>query len=342
MTDRNNTDENPPQPRAFPPEMVQDLDSQTVSHEVRHYLWSMEPVYYENVSAHMRRDLVARFVAFEMRNLPPENFRRVRILADLYNLKEILELVESFLNRRETTPDELDRSIYATIILEEIGGEAHRGRAAQYYEYLVSHPLAVERFADLVRCLAAFGNRPRPDSLYARMQLEIRNLSAREASQPEAGVEKRAIEELADNEFFLIEEANKSRQRIAAIADPNARLLELVKAYLQLTDDAGAEYFDLWTQQQIRRTAEREGNERVIEAFRFTVRNLRQTEPEDEVFSKVRALNAIEFFLGKLDADEEEFMNKHRRNQIDPLRYQPVTPHFEEPHESEEEFDEVV
>lgn len=331
MADENNR-ELPPQPKPIPPDMTPDPESKTVGNAVRDYLWGKGPIGYQNVSAHLNRDLVSRFVGFEMPDLPPQYFWRLRIIADLYNLKEHLDFIQSVLKKQEAKPVELDRSIACAIILEEIGDEGQKSFAAQYYDYLVSHSLANRKFAELIKCLAVFGRRVSPNPLRSRMEQEVKTLSGRAASEPEAGTEKRAVEDLLLNEFFFIEEANKSRDRISAIADGNMRLLELIRAYLQLTDDAGADYFNLWTQQQIRRTAEAEGNEKVIEAFRFVVKSV------DEIFCKVRAYNAIEFFLGSLTPEEESFMNKHRQKQIDPLRYMPVPILIEEPEaESEEE-----
>ena len=333
-------DEVAPQPKPFPPEMVEDAESNTVAHEVRDYLWGRGPLNYESVSAQMKRDLVLKFVEFELRDLPPQYFWRVRIIADLYNLKEILKFIQSVLNKQESEPVLLDRSIAGTIMLEEIGDEGQKKAAEQYYEYLVTHRFANEKFGELIQCLAVFGNEVSPNSLRTKMEQEVKSLAAREASEAEAGTEKRYIEGLADNEFFIIEEANKARERISTIGSQDARLLELIKAYLHLTDDDGGEYFFLWTQQQIRRTAEAEGKEKVIEAFRFTVGKLGKMEAADEKFCKVRSYNAIEFFEGKLTNEEEEFMSKNRHKQIDPLRYLPVPLHIEDPVEEELEDEE--
>jgi hypothetical protein len=331
MAEENDNEENASEPKPFPPEIAGDPESETVAHEVRHYLWGLEPVHYEEVSAQMNRDLVSRCVEFEMRDLPPYYFRRVRIIADLYHLTEHLDFLESFLKKQEADPEELDRSIFITIILAEIGDDSQKKRASEYYEYLVSHRFANEKFTELIECLAVLGKRTSPNSLFTRMEQEIKNLTAREAVEPEAGVEKRYIEELADNEFFFIEEGNKSQQRILKIDGENERLLELIRVYLQLTDDAGAEHFQLWTQQQIRRTAETEGNEKVVEAFRSVIKTLPKLESDDEVFCKIRSFNAIEFFLGTLTSEESEVMTNYPKRQIDPLRYQPIPLHFEEP-----------
>lgn len=341
MAEENNNDENLPQPKPFPPEMVEDAESKTVAHQVRDYLWGKGPIDYPLVSAHLNRDLVSRFVEFEIRDLPPEFFWRVRILADLYNLIEQLNFIQSFLKRQENKPEDLDRSVAGIIILEEIGDEPQKKFAAQYYEFLVSHPLANQKFEELLECLEVLGSRVAQNPLHTRMEQEIKILASRESSDPEAEVEKRVVEELVLNEFFFIGETNKSRARILAIADANQRLLELIRAYLELTDDAGGDYFKLWLQQQIRRAAEAEGNEKVIKAFRFIVTTLGKMPSADEIFCKVRCYNAIEFFLGKLTAEEELFMNKNRQKQIDPLRYMPVPLHIEDVEEEEMDDDET-
>ena len=340
MAEENDNDEMIPQPPPFPPEMVKDTENETVAHEVREYLWGKGPIDYSIVSAHLNRESVSRCVEFEMRELPPNFFWRVRILADLYNLTEHLDKIRSFLNRQESKPIDLDRSIAGTITLWEIGDDSQKKFAVEYYEYLVTHPLANQKFAELLKCLEVFGNRVSPKPLRSRMEQEIAVLSGRESSEPEAGVEKRAVEELVLNDFFFIEETNKSRQRISAIADADQRLHELIRVYLQLTDDAGAEYFNLWTQQQIRRTAEAEGSEKVIEAFRQTVGKSGKIEDGDEIYYKVRAYNAIEFFLGTLTGEEAEIINKNRQRQFAPLHYMAIPLHIGDVEEEQEEEDE--
>jgi hypothetical protein len=339
MAEENNNEENIPQPKPFPPEMVQDPESKTVAHQVRDYLWGKGPIDYQLVSAHLTRDSVSRFVAFEMRELPPQYFWRVRILADLYNLKEHLDFIQSFLTKQENEPEELDRSIANTIILEEIGAPPQQTLAAQYFEYLVSHRLSNRKFAELIDCLAVLGNRANPGPLRLRMEQEIKALSAREGTDPEAEIEKRVIEELLDNEFFFIEEANESRLRIQKLSDPDQYLLEIIRVYLQLTEDGGASHFDLWIQQQIRRTAEAKGSQKVIESFRSVLSTLTEMGSRDEIFCRIRCYNAIEFFLGKLNPDEEAFMQKYRQRQIDPLRYMPVPHHIDDVEDLEEEED---
>lgn len=334
---KNEAEEDDARPRPFPPDMMQTPEERNVGHIVRSYIWGKGPVEHQNVSAHLNRKLVSRFVGFEITDLPPVRFWRVRILADLYNLIEYLGTFQSFLQRQENKPEELDRSIACDIILEEIGDEAQKNFAAQYYDYLVTHQFSNKKFAELIKCLTALGPRAQPDPLRRRMEQETMNLAAREATDLEAGVERRAIEELADNEFFLIEETNKTRQRVLAIANVDARLDELIRIYLELTDDGGTEYLQLWTQQKIRRNAEAEGNEKVIAAFRQMTKSLRDLEEADKTFCLIRCYNAIEFFLGKLEAEEEAFMRKNRQRQVDPLRYAPPPTHLENDEEDEED-----
>lgn len=329
------TEETLPQPRPFPKEMVEDAESKAVGHQIRDYLWGKGPVEHENVSAHLRRDLVSRFVGFEMPDLPPQNFWRIRILADLYNLKEYLGNISTYVNGGEATPEELDRSIACTIVLEEIGDEAFKQRALQFYEGLTRNRFANERVEELIQCLAVFGDRASAEPLRKRIEQEVKSLSQREKAEPDAGVERRFIEGVADNELFFVEEANKARKRIDAIESADRRLIELILAYLEITDDGGAEYFTLWVQQQLRRAAEADGTEKVVRAFRHVVSNLSKLGAKDVRFCKIRAYNAIEYFLGKLTSDEEVFMSKNREKQTDPLRYMPIGPVWEQPEEPE-------
>lgn len=341
MAEENYDDENIAEPQPFPPEMVNTPQSKTVAMKVREYLWSMEPVNYGDVSAQMDRELVSRFVGFEMPGLPPERFRRVRILADLYNLVENLEYIELLLNKSESTPSEVVRSVYCAIILREIGNENQKKIAAQYYEYLVRHPKAETKLDTLVEALAALGNDVGPNSLISRMEREARSLAAKEPVEPEAGPEARYIAGLLDNEFFIINGSNKARERFSRIASIDERLTELIRAYLLLTDDEGGEYFALWNHQQIRRIAESEGNEKVVEAFRSVLSSLGRLDAEDELFCRIRAYNAIEFFHGEPTESEAELLERSRDRQVDPLQVIPVEPYVERIEEPEATDDET-
>ena len=335
MAEEYNNEEAPPEPKPFPKEMVADPESKTVGHQVRDYLWGKGPIDYALVSPHMKRELVLKFVEFEIRDLPPQYFWRVRIVADLYHFTELLGFLQSTLKRQENQSVDLDRSIANTITLDEIGDEGQKTFAVQYYEYLAQHRFANEKFHELIKCLAALGERANAARLRTRMEQETRSLASREGSDPEAEVERRDIEDLIENKFFIIEESNKSRRRILGISDLPSRLRELIKAYLELTDDGGAEYFALWVQQQFRRIAESNGAQLVIEAFRRAVRDLGKLNVRDSTFCKIRCYNAIEYFLGTLEPEEAEFMNKNRQKQIDPLRYMPVPLHIDMPDEEE-------
>jgi hypothetical protein len=326
------------QPRAFPKEMMADLDSQTVGHQVRDYLWGKGPIDYEIVAGSLDRRLVLKFVEFEMQDLPPQNFWRVRILADLYALRELLTPIGRFLNRDEKDAVALDRSIAGTIIFKEIGDESHSAVASEYYDYLVSNQFAGEKIAELLNCLAAFGNEKESESLKKRADREVRSLSTREAGEPEAGIEKRYLEDLANNEFFLIDESNKSRSRIDAIEPAGERLDELIRAYLCLTEDDGAEYFQIWNHQQIRRYAENNGRDSVILSFRKVLGEIKDLPAGDRKFCRIRSLNAIEFFGGKLTDDEFAFLEKNRVKQLDPIHLIEVPPHFDDPEPFEEEI----
>jgi len=336
MAEEPENQENLPQPEPFPDRLTEDPETKIVAHQVREYLWGKGPYEHRNVSAQMKRDAVLLSVDFEMPSLPPASFWRVRVLADLYYLRDLLPKFSSYLNRQESGPNDLDRTIANTIILSEIGDESYKNTALQYYNYLVGHPHANEKFAELIECLAVLGNRAQPTPLKTRMEHETRSLGGRVSAEPEQGAEKRAIEDLANNEFFYIEESNNSRQRINAISDTDKRLRELIKVYLLQTDDGGGEYFELWVQQQIRRIAEATGNAHVIEALRAVLTAMGGGGEVGTKFCRIRTFNAIEFFIGQLTADEASFMEKNRKNQIDPLRYIPVGAHYE-PVETEED-----
>ena len=343
MAEENDNDDVVPQPKPYPKELVDEPEKKEVAHQVRDYLWGKGPIDYSIVTSHMKRDLVSQFVRFEISDLPPQYFWRVRILADLYHLTELLNYFQQMLDRREQKPVDLDKSIANTIILNEIGDEGQKEQAVQYYEYLTSHQFANQKFRELIKCLASLGEIAKPNSLRSRMDSEIKALASREASDPEADIERREVEDIVGNEFFFIEESNNSRTRILGIADVRQRLQALIEAYLQLSEDGGGEFFDLWVQQQLRRISEAEGDKLVIDAFRATAKDASKLARGDKNYCLVRCYNAIEYFRGELNEDEKAFMKKKGDIQVDPLRFMPLPKHIDplgDADEEEEEEDE--
>ncbi len=327
------------QPRPFPKDMVADIESNTVAHQIRDYLWGKGPVDYENVSGSLDRRLVLRFVDFELQDLPPDKYWRARILADLYALRELLPTFVRGVDG-DVNSETIERAIVSTIILREIGDAQMIEKAGRSYDRLVGHPDAGDKIEELLQCLAAFGNEKTDETLKKRIDAEASSLTSREASEPEAGVERRFLEDLANNELFFIHESNRSKARIDRIQPDSARLEELIRAYLTLTDDDGAEYFQLWTHQQIRRHAEKSGRDGVIDAFRKIFGEVKSLPGADLKFCRIRTLNAIEFFGGVLGDDDKVFLDKNRVKQLDPLHLITVPQHIDEPEEIvEEEID---
>ncbi len=342
MAEENQKDnETIPEPKPFPPELTESGEAESVGHMVREYIWGKGPVDHMSVSGNLNREWVSKFVEFELDGLPSRYYWRVRILADLYNLSEILPNLQMVLNRKEAEPDDLDRSLATSVMLEEIGDEANKERARSYFPYLVAHKMAEDKYPEMINCLAAFGNSVEMDPLKSRMEKDSAALIAKDDTDPDSGTKGRDIEDLVGNEFFFIEEANEARERIDGIKDPGARLTELINAYFELTDDGGAEYFSLWTQQQIRRAAEADGAETVISALRAALKQINKFKEADEEFCKIRCFNAIEYFNGKLGSEESVFMAKNGHKQKDPLRFIPLEFHFGEPDDEVEEDDEL-
>jgi len=100
-------------------------------------------------------------------------------------------------------------------------------------------------------------------------------------------------------------------------------LNELIRVYLDLTDDCGARYLSLWTTRTLRRLAAGR-TASVTAAFRRNAAAAAEFSREDSIFCRVRCYNAIEFFGGFLDGAEAAFMAKHRRNQRDVLALVPI------------------
>jgi len=323
MPDNVLIDDTEPAPRTPPPGFVAGPGEKLVHEIVRNYIWGKGQLEHAAVTSQLNRDMVAKFVLFELDGLPASRYWRVRILADLYHLVELLGTFEGLIDLKHGGRASLERSVACTIILYETGEKPYRTRADEDYQGLVAHAEAELILEELTECLGVLGPGTSPDSLQRRFVARMQQLAQRAAADPEAGVELRALEEVRDNEFFLIQESNKARQRLAGFTDPEQLLNELIRVYLDLTDDCGARYLSLWTTRTLRRLAAGR-TASVTAAFRRNAAAAAEFSREDSIFCCVRCYNAIEFFGGFLDGAEAAFMAKHRRNQRDVLALVPI------------------
>jgi hypothetical protein len=312
-----------PTPRTPPPGFVAGPAEDLVFENVRGTIWGKGPVEHANVTAQLNRKLVAKFVAFEMNGLPAARFWRVRILADLYYLTELLGTVEGLIDRNGSGPESLERSVVCTIILYEVGDQAGRARALEYYQGLVANAGAGAVLEALTECLGVVGLGVPPEPLQRRFGIRMQQLAERAAADPDSGMEMRALEGVLENEFFLIRASNMARQRLGAFTEPAPLINELIRVYLDLTDDLGAQYLSLWVTRTLRRLAGQDAAT-VIAGLRHNAAAAASFPAEDSIFCRVRCYNAIEFFGGFLDAAETAFMAKHRNNQRDVLAPVPI------------------
>jgi hypothetical protein len=147
MPDRIDFDDLELAPRTPPSGFVRGPHEKLVFEIVRNYIWGKGRLEHVAVTSQLNRGLVVKFVSFELIGLPAPLFWRVRILADLYHLVELLEYLEDLIDLRLGDRASLERSAVCTIILYETGDEAFRLRAVNHYERLMSPQTTVPGLA---------------------------------------------------------------------------------------------------------------------------------------------------------------------------------------------------
>lgn len=243
-----------------------------------------------------------------------------------YDVQEITGKLKSFLDRRETGTEQVQRSIAFTRAIARVGRPEDIEFARQYYLHLIPRADSAEEFEDLVRLYEALGSSA--DSSVLRQQL-IKKKEAFEEDSPEYS----ELEKIASMNLVQAEATNKIKSGVLNIADRNQRIDAEIKIYLTLEYEYLL-YLQPWVGMRLRREGwardaaqqiqrpENPQNQSVLQGFRRLLEQLDALPiepPEEKDFVRIRALRAISFFGGALSEEERAFLNSVEGQQMDML-----------------------
>lgn len=246
-------------------------------------------------------------------------FERSRRLIDYYDLRSLLEYLQSMLKREEHTSKEFRQSIQLLMILAEVGDVKQRQFANDYFQYLVMHSVATESYAELVAALDDVGGDREIKMLAGRMTASEQHLKSRPSSDEAADDEYQRIDDLINDTLPRVTADKQLRDRVMTIPDPTMRAEQLCRIYMGWGDNDTVE-LTWWSARELRHESRANSQRTIVDQLRKVLAEIEKSDlpSEEKNAYKLRGVRAIRFFGGELSAEESKLMHEGS-GQIDVL-----------------------
>jgi len=253
--------------------------------------------------------------------MPLNELRRVALF---YDMQGIVPDLLSRLDARKTSGWELQHSIVFAELVGLLGDDAQRETGLRYYRHLLTLPYKkgpvpeLFHLRALTSCLVAYMPEETNKGLLRRIERALDRLRPLARNDWAAGTEMREIEDLRGEVRFRVAAVATIKREIMRAADEAVRLDALVNIYLNI-DLRLNEYVALWALNKLVRAGRTGDAEEVVAALRRGMIRLPRDDARDAL--RARALNAVEFFGGKLTHGERAQM-RTARSRFDPLSFE--------------------
>jgi hypothetical protein len=251
-------------------------------------------------------------------------FARARRLVDYYDLRSVSDHFRNFLDRKETSAVEFEQSCHCVTVLADAAEPNLNQEANHYFDYLVKHRLAVERYDAVLEVLETLEAKADPQPLADRWAREMKELEVRAKTDLEADNQYQRLDQYLNNELPRVLETNQLRYRILALPDPAQRIDELVRYYLGWERDSTTEMY-WWSARWLRREYQSPNAELVLQTLRQRIAEIEAAKipAAERVFPKVRTLHALQFLGVELTPGEQRYLARPDAKQIDILYREP-------------------
>lgn len=257
--------------------------------------------------------------------------------AAFHGLTETAPTFQSLLHGDEREPDQFKRSALVLMALAEIGDDAQRKAAQQYFRALLDRAPATSLTSNMERVADAFGQPGDVAALKAWCEREINIQKSLLAEYSKAGASEelaalangrlRMLEEFVSVRVARLEAANKVREKILS-APLEARITPLCDYYVDLLN-ISTEELSWWSALRLMRLAESNTalKPRIADQFlRLAERYQKNTEAGFEqayANCRGRCLRAAVYFGHELDADTRAWLDKLGDVGVDALALRP-------------------
>ena len=272
--------------------------------------------------------------AFERERPDRRQLSQAGELLRFFDLRKRVEPMTKWLDRRERQADEFVRSMTAVALLGDLGNDAQQQQAAEYYKFLVTRSQAETQYTQLVDLFFHLPEKADPKWISDPLEEKRKALAPDIASNQDAEVKYHELGELKDNRLPRILEARKLKFEILALKDAIRRRRELARAYLRLESFPHVDLNE-WAVMLLQRECNAGDPPDLVEPFAHLLGLLmspasvtdssgQRLDPEDEKPCVTSCARALEFYLGKLDAKQAEYVDKHKvPEQNDTLYWEP-------------------
>lgn len=258
-------------------------------------------------------------------------------LAELHDLRGAARRFADCLNRNEYESDDFRRSVVALRTIARIGDDEQCGEAQRYFRRLRGRAKVPQYVEDMHTVCEAFG--PREDTLHQRKwvegeltnqrsQLEDHNKNNDEDQAEIVRNRIARLEEYLDGGIRRLELENATREKIDALAPPEARPAKLAELYVDATRQS-SERLSYWAALRlVRLSAENPSLKgKIADRFLAVARSYAQKvdlerQQEWDTY-RARCLRAVQFFGRELDAESLEWLNNQQDSGTDVLAKRP-------------------
>ena len=264
--------------------------------------------------------------------------RQVSKAGDLmrfFDLRGRASQLTKWLKRQERERDEVLRSMSSIAILGDLGDDALRQQAADYYGFLASRDVASPLYEQLVDLFFYLPEKADPQWIVGPLDRKAKTFESKAAAGDiDAEAAFKRLQKLKESRLGRILAAKKRKHEILGSADANRRRQEMVRCYLRLELHA---HVDLrgWAAAELQHDCNSTRPADLANAFAHMLDLLRmpasvpgpggqRLAPEDEKACVTSCARAVAFYLGALTQEQADFVRAHENSkQSDILYWEP-------------------
>jgi len=264
----------------------------------------------------LERHFVDRFIRTRVdRRASPSAFQRSRWAADWYDLQSLADHFEGLLDRSERTEKSYDQSLGIVALIGAVGTADQARRAADYWTYLVGHPLAAERFDRVLDTFSALAPYANAQPLAQRLNAELQTLK-RGSDEYE-----RVDQELNNN---LPRAQGEARLQMEILGSPDSVKVKRLARLYAGWDEVESVELTWWSARWLRRIARAGQSEAVIAELQSVLGEVSAAnlDKEEEAPYRTRILRAVRFLGGTLSDTERRFLERSASRQWDVLDHE--------------------
>jgi len=283
----------------------------------------------------VRPDQADEFVkkVLDEKTLGRRHLPRCGELMRFYDLRARAAQLPRWLDRRESQAEHFFQPMVVIALLGDFGDDPLQEKATQYYKYLTAHRLAEPSFPDLIDL---FFNLPATADvawIAGPLDATAKSLEPQIKTDRDAAVAYHKIKDWQQARLVAVQAGWKRKNEIRTEQNAARRRQALAKCYLGFESKPYVD-FEKWGMMMLQRECNASQPAEIADLFlkELDILMLRGARPaalspaelEDLKKHTTRCARAVEFYRGKLSAEQAEFAEKQKNEkQSDVLHWGP-------------------